>query len=190
MATIDCKSYTDAQLVQHAVENQAYFGCLYNRYEARLLRYINRLSNLSQDETYDILQEAFIKVWVNINDFDPDLSFNSWIYRIVHHETISVWRKKTSYHKHQTVDVTTFSGSLSSDDVLQADNHEQVICKLLNLLPEQYKSVLVLKYFEDKSYEEISDILKIAEGTVATRLNRAKKAFQQLTKQHHISFFD
>lgn len=190
MAQIDCNAFSDSQLVNKSIDNQAYFACLYNRYEAKLLRYIHRLSDLSDDEALDILQEAFIKVWVNINDFDPELSFNSWIYRIVHHETISVWRKKTSFNKNNTLDFNKLNETLTNDDELDNEEHEKKIQLLINLLPENYKSVLVLKFFEDKSYEEISDILKIPEGTVATRLNRAKKTFQELTEQHHISFFD
>ena len=55
---------------------------------------------------------------------------------------------------------------------------------MLGELPLKYKEVLVLKFLENMSYEEISDVLKIPEGTVATRINRAKKAFRQLAEQH------
>ena len=58
--------------------------------------------------------------------------------------------------------------------------------KLIDKLPERYRAVLILKFLEEKSYEEISDILKIPGGTVATQLNRAKIQFKQLAIDHHL----
>jgi RNA polymerase sigma-70 factor (ECF subfamily) len=62
--------------------------------------------------------------------------------------------------------------------------------KVLDLLPLKYKTVLVLKFMENMSYEEISDVLKIPEGTVATWINRAKKKFTEMASDKHISFFN
>jgi RNA polymerase sigma-70 factor (ECF subfamily) len=141
-----------------------YFACLVLKYEIRLLSYIKKISQSNQDEAEDILQEAFIKIWKNLNGYDPRLTLESWIFRIVHNETISFWRKKTSYSKDKVVSVDDdkIKTLLIDDDILE------------------YREVLVLKFLEDKSYEEISDILKIPEGTVATRINRAKKSFRDL----------
>ena len=67
--------------------------------------------------------------------------------------------------------------NINHDDV---DSVSRLIEDILPLLKLEYREVLVLKFLEDKSYEEISDILKIPEGTVATRINRAKKSFREL----------
>lgn len=185
----DCIAFTDSELVSLSLKDTSYFECLYNRYESKLILYIKRISYFSDAEALDILQECFINVWRNLNDFDSDLSFNSWIYRIVHHQTVSHWRKSISYGKNKTVDVNLIQ-NLTSSESRNNDNNEENILKIMDLLPEKYKLVLVLKYFEQKDYVEISDILKIPEGTVATHLNRAKKAFKELSVKHKISFFD
>ncbi len=185
----NCISFSDRELVKLSLKDTSYFECLFHRYESKLLTYIKRISNFSDDEALDILQESFINVWKNLNDFDSDLSFNSWIYRIVHHQTISQWRKATSYGKNKTIDIEDVT-NLTAEASKNHEDRERKMLKILDLLPEKYKTVLILKYFEEKDYAEISDILKIPEGTVATNLNRAKKAFKELSVKHRISFFD
>ena len=188
-----CNQLSDREIVAKSLANIDYFSCLYNRYELQLMRYVKHIALVSHEEAEDILQDAFIKVWRNLNDFDPKLKLSSWIYRIVHNETISVWRKKKSFGKDQKVDLSddrlaALSGDLESDN--EATQKEGLTHQVLELLPLKYKSVLVLKFLEGMSYEEISDVLKIPEGTVATRINRAKKAFAKIASQQHISFFE
>ena len=187
----ECIAYTDRELVEKSISDTSFFACLYQRYENKLLRYIHHISNVSEEEALDILQESFIKIWKNLNDFDTDLSFSSWVYRIVHHQTISDWRKSVSYGKNKTVDFETHLMHTSNEEYTSlVDEKEKKVLLLINQLPENYKAVLVLKYFEEKNYEEISDILKIPEGTVATYLNRAKKSFEALAQKQQITFFD
>jgi len=81
------------------IEEIDYFACLYDRYEPKLLRYIKKISQADADEASDILQEAFIKMWKNLNNYDDSLKLSSWLYRIVHNETISFCRKKDPLEK-------------------------------------------------------------------------------------------
>lgn len=174
-----CAELSDLQMVQKSLEDIEYFSCLYKKYEPMLQRYIKRISFSSKEETEDILQEAYIKIWRNLHDFDQSLKLSSWIYRIVHNETVSFWRKKKSYGKDQVVELDENLFKNISDE-FDEDEHKTkslIIRKTLQLLPIKYREVLVLRFFEMMTYEEISDVLKIPEGTVATRINRAKKVF-------------
>lgn len=186
-----CDQFTDKELVEKSLVDIDFFSCLYERFEPELLRYINRITSLSNEEVEDVLQEAFIKIWRNLNDFDHNLSLSSWIYRIVHNETISFWRKRTSGGKNQNIAFDDHLKETISGDANEIENkqdREQAIYLLLEHLPINYKTVLVLKFLEGMSYQEVSDILKIPEGTVATRINRAKKAFAKIAKERGISF--
>jgi RNA polymerase sigma-70 factor (ECF subfamily) len=177
-----CKDLSDNEIVAKSLENLDYFSCLYQRFEPELLRYIHRVSGVDPDEAQDILQESFIKIWRNLNDFDAGMKFSSWAYRIVHNETVSHIRKKRSYGKDRTIDAELCRNMLS-DEPETASYSEEDVAKALEFLEhlqDKYKEVLVLKFLEMKSYEEISDILKIPLGTVAIRINRAKKAFRDL----------
>lgn len=184
-----CRQLSDREIVRKALEEVDYFTCLYERYEGQLLRYVKRMGGLTNEEAEDVLQEAFLKIWKNLNAFDPSLKLSSWLYRIVHNQAISFLRNKKSFGKAQKeeFDDKRFAGiadegPAGSQEVLEET--DQHIHEILGQLPLKYKEVLVLKFLENMSYEEISDVLKIPEGTVATRINRAKKAFREIAEQH------
>jgi len=179
----NCKHLSDHELVKLSLQNLDYFSCLYQRYESALFRYIQRISGLDGEETNDILQESFIKIWRNLNEFDPGMKLSSWIYRLVHNETVSYLRKKKSYGKNNTVEIELYRNILAEEEGASSAKQETEpdIHKILDHIPFKYKEILVLKFLENKSYSEISDILKIPEGTVAIRISRAKKAFREHT---------
>lgn len=179
-----CAGLTDQEVISLSMTNMDFFACLVLKYENKLLRYIKKISQSNHEEAEDILQDAFIKIWKNLHGYDPRLTLESWIFRIVHNETISFWRKKTSYSKDNIIrlDDERLNTLLATEDIedIGGEKFFRIIEEILPLLKLEYREVLVLKYLEDKSYEEISDILKIPEGTVATRINRAKKSFKEM----------
>ena len=157
----------------------------------RLLRYIVKISAANSEEAQDILQEAFIKAWINLNEFNADLKLSSWLYRIVHNETISFCRKKKSFGKNNKISIDeNVLLNYEDETVEDTDENQKYILTndILNSLPQKYKEVLVLKFLEKMSYEEVSDVLKIPEGTVAARINRAKKMFKKIAEKENIEF--
>ncbi|MCB0805993.1 MAG: sigma-70 family RNA polymerase sigma factor [Bacteroidales bacterium] len=188
-----CESLSDKEVISKSLENIDFFACLYERYEPRLLRYIRKISGASHDEAGDILQDAFIKIWKNLHSFNDELKLSSWLYRIVHNETISFFRKKKSWGKNNIVELgNTHIPDMPDNSETDTDPEERYFLThmVLDQLALKYKEVLVLKFMEKMSYEEISDILKLPEGTVAARINRAKKLFKNLADKQHISFND
>lgn len=186
-----CSSLSDHEIVQRSLEDIDYFGCIYERYGAKLLTYIKRISYTADEQAEDILQDSFIKIWKNLNDYDQSLKLSSWLYRIVHNETISYIRGKTAFGKNNVIQLDEHIIADLHDGInIETDREEafSLTNKVLNEIPAKYKQYLVLRYFEKLSYEEISDILKVPEGTVATRINRAKKLFKKTAEKEHISF--
>ena len=178
-----CKNLTDQEIILRSIHEREYFACLYRRYELKMLRYISKLSGASREEAEDILQDAFIKIWRNLNLYRPDMSFSSWVYRIVHNETISHWRrnKRNPLSTSEPSRTPENQADEGATDNKEPDlDTEPRIQQILSQLKKEYREILILKFLEDQSYEEISDILRIPEGTVATRINRAKKAFRKL----------
>ncbi|HCC04838.1 TPA: hypothetical protein DEP58_00850 [Patescibacteria group bacterium] len=174
-------------MIRVSTEREA-FACLVDRYEEKLLRYLKRIMPGLGEEAHDVLQEVFIKAYVNVQGFDTALSFSSWIYRIAHNEAINWLRKKKV--RPDTValgddDFQTFAHSME----VSRGTHEYTLTKdavarTLSHMPEKYYTVLVLHFLEGKSYEEISDILTTPSGTVATLIHRAKKQFSSMHEQH------
>lgn len=180
----------DVVLVRRALEHKEFFGAIITRYEAPLSRYIRRLGAKDQEDVYDILQETFIKVYRNLNEFDTTLKFSSWIYRIAHNETISWFRKRNVRPEGHLIEngdeVLSFieSPEWSSEDNFTATTNKAVLESALATLDDKYRDVVVLRFFEHKEYDEISDILKIPIGSVGTLLHRAKKQLRETLKDN------
>ncbi|GAB4114900.1 MAG: RNA polymerase sigma factor [Candidatus Caldatribacteriota bacterium] len=179
----DCLKNTDEQLVELSLANPEYYWCLMNRYEEKLLHYILKISSLSREDAEDILQDVFIKVYENLNDFDLSLKFSNWIYRITHNITISAYRKKRVNPQLLSWDYEELNNLIDStsnieNDSIQNQTYEKIL-EIINHLPLKYKEVLILKFLENKDYQEISDILHKPMGTIATLLKRAKNLLQQ-----------
>jgi len=181
----DYSEQTDESLALKATTDHDAFGALVTRYEQKLYRYVRRITDASHEECEDILQETFLKTYRYLNNFDDSLSFSSWIYRIAHNETISHFRKRSVRPKTiREEDGETYLQNLQADldiaeDLDRAALQEQVQ-QVMKKLGPKYKDVLVLRYLEQKSYQEISDILKMPVKTVGTRINRAKKKLENI----------
>jgi len=189
----DCRKLNDDELVHRSLQNVEYFACLFERYEKKLIRYILRISSFSPEEADDVLQEAFLKIWKNLNKFDSSLRFSSWAYRIVYNTAMSCWKKSKSYGKdqHKNIDDELFKNMLPGIDLVEEFHKGDIdmeIRRILNALPKKYSDVLVLKFLEEKNYNEISDILKKPMGTIATMIHRAKKAFREEAGKNNIIF--
>ncbi len=174
------QQFSDQELVAQTIKNKQAFTAIVDRYEAPLLRYISRLGCKDNSAARDLLQEIFIKTFVHLNDYDHSLQFSSWIYRIAHNETISYFRKERSRPGVLVRAEDFFLFETIADDALLSDQkeHRHTVLEIkaaVDRLEPKYREIIVLKFFEEKSYEEISDILQIPQGTVATLISRAKK---------------
>lgn len=175
---------TDEELVALTLKDENFYGFLIERYEEKLGRYVGRISGGTKEDTEDVLQDVFLSAYKNLNDFDRDLKFSSWIYRIAHNKVISHFRKVTARPKTVTYegDVQLLNVLASEEDLakdLERKYTAEEVRSILETMDPQYKEVLFLKFLEDKDYKEISDILEKPMGTVATLINRAKKQFRQ-----------
>ncbi|HEU5114301.1 MAG TPA: sigma-70 family RNA polymerase sigma factor [Candidatus Paceibacterota bacterium] len=186
------ESKTDAELVRKALESSDNFGRLIEKYQAPLERYVRRIARPSKDELDMLLQDIFIKAYENLNDFDQSLPFSSWIYRIAHNESIDHLRRKKRFGASlddpaYDDDTVALAETIAADDdvAMEVDRAyiKKCITAVLDELEPKYRSVLVLKFLEDKDYNDISDILRKPPGTVATLIHRAKKEFRRLAEE-------
>ncbi|MFH0857430.1 MAG: RNA polymerase sigma factor [Candidatus Magasanikbacteria bacterium] len=181
----DCKKKTDAELVVLSLQEKEYFLCIIQKYQPALSRYIRRISGGTHEDIEDLLQEIFIKVYIHLTSYDSKQSFSSWIYRIARNETISTFRKKKIRPKSVYLEPEELEHIAGTFDFIQMKEKEEFgkeIQNILSLLDPKYRDVLVLKYLEEKEYQEIADILHKPIGTVGTLINRAKKQFQKKYK--------
>lgn len=174
------KEKTDQELVALALENKDLFLYIVMRYEQALLRYIKRLGNFNHEDASDILQESFIKIYRNLNAYNPDLKFSSWAYRICHNHTISHFRKASTKPVNylDPQDFSQMKSSLNLHEETAKNLDANLIEEKIYQLKPKYRDVIILRFLEEKDYQEISDILKKPIGTISTLINRAKKKLQ------------
>jgi len=185
MAPTEYQNKTDEELAQSVLSDANALVVLIRRYESRLLSYIRRISGSSIEDAEDILQESFMDAYKHIANFDPSLKFSSWIYRIVHNRTISAYRKKKKELGDMSIDADddAFKRMMAANDdtARLADQNltAETVKKIMKDMSERDRTVLILAYMEEKTYDEISDILRAPPGTVATWIRRAKQKFQK-----------
>lgn len=173
------KEVEDKDLVIAAIKNPDEFQAIVTRYWNRLFCYTRRMSYFSQEDIEDILQEVFIKIYRYLNDYNQEMTFSTWVYQITRNTIIDEIRKRKV--RPQTIWledaelVKVLKSSLDLEkDYLAAEALEKVKLVILNL-PDNYREVLILRFIEEKSYEEIMDIVQLPKGTIASLVNRGKK---------------
>lgn len=177
----DTSKFTDEEIVEKIrSSDRELYAVIIERYKNKLLRYAYNLVH-DDDNAGCIVQDAFIKGFINLNGFDTKKKFSSWIYRIVHNEAINVAKK---YQKEipMPMDFDPESGEDTLKDFERKEASAQIE-KCLGSLPLIYSEPLSLFYLEEKSYQEISDILRIPIGTVAIRISRAKKLMKNICQK-------
>jgi RNA polymerase sigma-70 factor (ECF subfamily) len=158
------------------------FGELVRRYQDRLYPTIVRLIG-SPEDAQDILQDAFVRAFEKLDQFQGESSFYTWVYRIAVNLALSGRRKRNgrghSWPKHRSHDRSILDppdSSLETDPAMALElvERETIIEAALDALGPEHRAVVVLKDFDGHRYEEISALLQIPVGTVRSRLHRAR----------------
>jgi len=172
----DVKALRDEQIIERIRQGEtSLFREIVERYHAKLLRFAERYVR-SRDVAEDVVQEAFIKAYRNLWTFDTSLMFSSWIYRIVRNEAINSYSKARRVREFvselaaEAIDVV----ELSHEMVSVRQEEREMVARYVKDLPVAYREPLELFFFEEKKYEEISEILHIPVSTVGIRIMRAK----------------
>lgn len=167
--------------------DQNAFGEIVEIYKNKVYQICYRLLG-NRHEAEDAAQEVFIRAYVHINTFNQDLKFSTWLFRIATNLCIDrIRKKKPDYYLDAEVSGTeglTMYSQIPSEAVppeTELENLElqETVHKEILKLPEKYRSVIVLKYIEELSLNEISETLKLPLGTVKTRIHRGREVLRQ-----------
>lgn len=181
---------SDEEIVREAITDKERFALLIERYEPKLSRYLRRLGVGVTEDREDLLQNAFLKAYRNLNSFDSALSFSSWMYRITHNEAMSFFRRRHARPEFAFGEDEEVLRAVLADEnadtaaVAELRLGTEAVTRALRELPEAERDVLMLRFFEDRSYAELSDILRLPAGTVATLLRRAKASLRTALSHH------
>lgn len=182
----------DRKIKQVKKGDQAAYSDVVQFYQERIYQHCYRMLG-NKHEAEDLAQEAFIRAYVNIDSFDERRKFSTWLYRIATNLTIDRIRKrKPDYYLDAEIKGTeglTMYSQLSSTNPLPLEEVENLelnhyIHQQISELPPKYRSIIILRYLEEFSLQEISDILDIPIGTVKTRIHRGREALRK--KLRHV----
>jgi len=139
----------------------------------------------NEQHTLDLMQEIYIKLYKNINKYDEKYPFHPWLRRVAVNTCINEKRKNSfiSVPLNSGDEDYNLEDQLAAEEDIQqeVEKHElaRIIIQHIGCLPEKQRMVVVLRYYEDLSYEEISELMHIPLGTVKTDLYRAKIALRE-----------
>jgi RNA polymerase sigma-70 factor, ECF subfamily len=161
------------------------FEILMRRYEERLTRFGRKFLSVDED-IEDMVQEVFIKAFVGIQSFDHRQKFSSWIYRIAHNQYVDALKKKgrerVSYFDLDVFFPHAIAPETTGDET-EREELKKILDRFLNKLKSKYREPLILFYFEEMGYKEISDILQIPVATVGMRLQRGKTMMKKIFQE-------
>ena len=170
--------YSDKELLEKFLDEKTRhyaFNILVNQYQQRLYWHIRRIL-LDHDDTNDVIQNVFIKVWKNFENFRQDSLLYTWLYRIATNESLTFLKQKKRRAFVSFSDVEyEMADSLNNDPLFTGDKIQLKLQQAILKLPPQQRLVFNMKYFDAMKYEEISEILGVTVGALKATYHHAVK---------------
>lgn len=190
-------SREDDKLVAAAVEgDENAYAQLVDKYQRALFFHIAKMVR-DREQIEDLVQESFMKAFGNLKSYNTDYAFSTWLYRIATNHSIDYLRKR----KLQTLSIDdsrkTKDGELEmqlpdessvTDREIIRKQRQNIIYKAIDDLPEKYREVIRMRHMEEKSYQEIADLLDLPLGTVKAHIFRAREMLYKSLKDKRKHF--
>ena len=175
------------QLINVQTREKA-FRELISLYKERLYWHVRKIV-ISHDDTDDVLQNTFIKIYKNIGKFKQESKLFSWMYRIATNEAITFINKR---NKERNIDITELQeqivSTLESDIYFSGEEIQEILQKAIASLPQKQQLVFNMKYFDNIKYTQISEILGTSVGALkASYFHAVKKIESYIKKQNKLN---
>jgi len=170
--------------------NQAAYTSLMERHQVAIFHIINRIVR-NDEAANDLVQETFMKAFASLATYRSEYKFSTWLYKIAANASIDFLRKRRVHALSLDRPLETEDGSMeievadySFHPELELERKQQRLSieVAINSLPPKYREVIVYRHKDDKSYEEIADLLSIPVGTVKARIFRARELLKKKLK--------
>ncbi len=184
--------YVDRVLIRRSkLGDMLAFAELVELYKDRMYNYLYRLTGNPEDSA-DLTQETFLRVYAKLEDFDDSLRFSPWIYKIAQNLAVDLLRKRKpvvyldepAKDREQPLQWQLKSCAAGPEELLEFKVLKGTVEQAIQELPVNYRSVLLLRYGEDMSYEDMARTLDIPVTTVKTRLHRARETLRERLVGH------
>lgn len=173
--------YTDNELVElfHDADKKHYaFNILVRKYQEKIYYFVRRMV-IDHDDADDVVQNIFIKVWNNLETFREDSKFYTWLYRIAVNESLSFLKsRQLRTYFSLTSPEAMMKESLNSDSCFDGTEIQRRLHEAILKLPKKQQLVFNMRYFENLSYEEMSNILGTSVGALKASYHFAAKKIE------------
>jgi RNA polymerase sigma factor (sigma-70 family) len=157
------------------------FSWIMKTHQQKIYYHIRKML-INHDDTNDVLQNAFLKAWLHIGSFRGESSISTWLYRIATNETLDYLRTKK--HTIEQVDIQdSLALSLQDSSYFSGNEIERKLQQAILQLPEKQRLVFNMKYFDDITYEQMSEILDTSVGALKASYHLASKKIEKLILQ-------
>ncbi len=171
------------KLLQDESTQRKGFEMIVAQYSEQLYWHIRRMV-LSHDDANDLLQNAFVKAWMNIDYFRAEAKLSTWLYRIALNECITFLNKQRAANTVSIDDPeAVLVQKLESDPYFSGDDAQLLLQKALLALPEKQRMVFNLKYFQEMKYEEMSEIFGTSVGALKASYHHAVKKIEKFLEE-------
>lgn len=177
-------SLEDDKFVTDALAgNEASYKKLVDKYEKPLYFHIRKMIK-EKELVEDLVQEVFMKAFHNLGTYNNEYAFSTWLYRIATNHTIDYLRKRKLQTlsinepyktKDGEIEMQLPDNSFASDNPILKKQRKQIVQQAIENLPEKYRQVIEMRHMEEKSYQEISELLDLPLGTVKAHIFRARE---------------
>lgn len=166
------------RLLSEAATQRKGFDLLVRGYSEQLYWMIRKIV-LVHDDANDVLQNTFLKAWNGLDSFHGDAKISTWLSRIAINESLDFLRR----NKQQTTSMDeTPLASLMADDYFDGSEAEALLQEAIATLPDVQRTVFLLRYFDEKKYSEISELLNTSEGALKASYHIAVKKITEFFK--------
>ncbi|MBN1352483.1 sigma-70 family RNA polymerase sigma factor [candidate division KSB1 bacterium] len=182
---------SDSDLIKQALGgDQNAYAAILDKYKGPISSLIYRMVK-NREETEDLVQEAFIKAFNSLASFNEQYAFSTWLYKIAVNNCIDFFRKKRlrlysldkpMESKDGEVQREFPDTTFAADKLVLSKERSTLIQEAIDSLPEKYRISIVLRHNEERSYEEIAEIMQIPLGTVKARIFRAREMLKKELK--------
>lgn len=167
------------KLLQQECTQRRAFESVVKQYSEQLYWQIRRIV-LSHEDANDLLQNTFIKAWMNIDSFRAEAKLSTWLYRIALNESLTFLNKQRAVNTVAIDDPeAVVVQKLESDPYFSGDRAQLLLQKALLTLPDKQRMVFNLKYYEEMKYEEMSEIFGTSVGALKASYHHAVKKIEK-----------
>ena len=157
------------------------FALLVEEYQGPVYRLALKMG-LSPADAEEAAQEAFVAAWRGLPQFRGESKFSTWLYQLTTHAAIDLMRREKRHSGQMDIDecLNLTDGENSPEETVLAKDEKDAVAQAMAELSPEYREILLLRYMQQREYEEIAQVLHIPKGTVKSRINRAKAKLKEI----------